>query len=43
MLKRLKRAINGLIEKLAEENEKSFGNGKLDCCQINQQNKCVKR
>jgi len=35
VLKRIKRAINGFLEKLAKENEKSFGKGHLYCCQLN--------
>lgn len=27
--------IEKFIKKLSEENEKSFGNGKLDCCELN--------
>lgn len=37
MLKRIKRAVNKFLEKLARENEKSFGKGTLDCCQLNRQ------
>lgn len=37
MLKRFKKAVNNFLEKLAEENEKSFGKGSLDCCQLNRQ------
>jgi len=35
VLKRFKKAIRGLLEKLAKENEKSFGKATLDCCQLN--------
>lgn len=38
MLKRLKKAINDFLEKLAKENEKAFGKGVPDCCQLNGQN-----
>ncbi|MDF2678091.1 MAG: hypothetical protein K0Q97_2428 [Bacillota bacterium] len=27
--------IENFIKKLGEENDKSFGNGKLDCCGLN--------
>ncbi len=37
MLKRIKKAINRFFDKLAKENEKSFGKGTLDCCQLNRQ------
>ncbi len=37
MLKRLKNAINRFFEKLANENERSFAKGPLDCCQLNRQ------
>jgi hypothetical protein len=37
MLKRLKKAINNFLERLAKENEKSFGKDSLDCCQLNRQ------
>lgn len=27
--------IKNWLDRLAEENEKSFGNGRLDCCDLN--------
>ena len=36
--KRLKKAINKFLEDIAKENQKSFGNGKMDCCQLNTKN-----
>ncbi len=33
--KRIKKAYNKFLLELAEENKKSFGEGKLDCCQLN--------
>lgn len=33
--KRFKKAISDLLENMAKENEKTFGSGRLDCCQIN--------
>jgi hypothetical protein len=35
LFKRIKAAWNRYLENLAEENKKSFGSGKLDCCQLN--------
>lgn len=35
MLQRIKAAIIAFMEKLAEENEKAFGKGPLDCCRPN--------
>ncbi|MFZ5987779.1 MAG: LDCC motif putative metal-binding protein [Bacillota bacterium] len=32
---RLKAAVQNYLEKMAKENEKAFGNGKLDCCSLN--------
>lgn len=37
--KRFKKAINDFLEKMAKENEKNLGNGKLDCCQLNTKDK----
>lgn len=37
MLKRLKEAINILLEKIAKENEKAYGRSVPDCCQLNRQ------
>jgi hypothetical protein len=31
--------IKNWLDRLAEENEKSFGNGKLDCCNLNKSTK----
>jgi hypothetical protein len=33
--KRIKAAFHRYLEDMAEENKKSFGSGKLDCCQLN--------
>jgi hypothetical protein len=30
--------LKNLIKKIEEENNKSFGNGKLDCCGLNKPN-----
>lgn len=38
MLRRLKKAMIDFLERLAKENEKSFGKGTIDCCQLNRQN-----
>lgn len=34
---RIKEKILHVLEKMAAENEKAFGNGKMDCCQLNQE------
>lgn len=40
MFKRIKKSINKFLEELAKENQKEFGNGKIDCCDLNKtQNK----
>ena len=33
--KRIKEKMGDLLEKMAEENAKSFGSAKLDCCKLN--------
>lgn len=33
--KRFKQRINKFINKLAQENQKMYGNGRLDCCDLN--------
>lgn len=33
--KRMKKSYQKFLLELAEENKKSFGEGKLDCCQLN--------
>ncbi len=35
ILKNLKSKINNWLERMAKENSKNFGTGKLDCCQMN--------
>jgi hypothetical protein len=37
--RKLKNSFNRFLENLAEENKKSFGNDKLDCCQLNRNQK----
>jgi hypothetical protein len=37
ILKRIKAAWARYLEEMAEENKKSFGTGKLDCCQLNKE------
>ncbi|KPU43145.1 hypothetical protein OXPF_33950 [Oxobacter pfennigii] len=39
LLGSIKKRYNEFIERLAKENEKSFGNGRLDCCQLNKNTK----
>lgn len=36
---KIKKSWNEFLEKMANENEKSFGGGKLDCCQLNKSQK----
>lgn len=43
MLKRLKKAINNLLEKIAKENEKAYGKSVPDCCQLNRQSSNSKK
>jgi len=35
LLKKVKKNMTARLEKLAEENRKTFGNRRLDCCSIN--------
>lgn len=35
LLTKMKKAINRWLENIAEENKQIFGEGKLDCCQLN--------
>lgn len=39
---KFKKKINRFLENLAEENKKTFGSGKLDCCQLNKDTKNTK-
>lgn len=34
----MKKFLKNFIKKIAEQNDKTFGNGKLDCCDINKSN-----
>lgn len=43
MFKRIKEAFNRFLEDLAKENQKSFGTGKMDCCNLNRSNNEEKR
>ncbi len=36
---RIKKAWQDFLEKMAKDNEKAFGNGRLDCCQLNSKQK----
>lgn len=38
MFKAIKQAINDFLNKLANENKKSFGNERLDCCKLDRPN-----
>lgn len=37
--KRIKNSVHRYLETMAEENKKSFGSGRLDCCQLNKNQK----
>lgn len=39
----LKSYFKNFFKKIAEENNKSFGNGKLDCCDLNKSNNGEKK
>lgn len=39
----MKKLFKNFIKKIAEENDKSFGNGKLDCCDLNKSNNTSKK
>jgi hypothetical protein len=39
MFKKLKKKIDNYLKRLAEINEESFGKQKLDCCDLNKNNK----
>jgi len=41
--KKVKRAINDFLVKLAQENQKSYGSGRLDCCNLNKNDNASKR
>lgn len=38
-MKKLKEMLKKLINKIGEENNKSFGNKRIDCCDLNKKNK----
>ncbi|WP_326906765.1 LDCC motif putative metal-binding protein [Sedimentibacter sp. MB31-C6] len=42
-MNKLKKIYNNFIKKLAEENNKSFGNEKLDCCGLNRNDDNTKK
>jgi hypothetical protein len=37
--KRIKKAFDRYLENLAEENKKTFGTGRMDCCNLNRDTK----
>lgn len=39
MFDKLKKAINNFLEKIAKQNEELYGKSKMDCCNLNKQNK----
>lgn len=41
--KKFTKKINKFLADLAEENKRSFGTGKLDCCQLNRDSTSKKR
>lgn len=41
MFENLKRKWNRYLEKMAAANEKSFGDGRLDCCSMNKKPQSV--
>lgn len=43
MFKRIKKSINKFLDELAKENQKTFGNGKIDCCNLNRTKNEAKR
>lgn len=43
MKKILKNYFKKFIQKIADENSKSFGSGKLDCCGLNKTNNATKK
>ncbi|BBF41695.1 hypothetical protein lbkm_0375 [Lachnospiraceae bacterium KM106-2] len=38
MFKRIKEVINKFLEDLAKENKELYGNGRMDCCNLNKTN-----
>lgn len=38
----MKKFLEKFIKKIADQNEKSFGSGKLDCCDLNKSNNTPK-
>jgi len=42
-LDRIKKMLKEYLEKMAKENEKAFGNSRLDCCQLNNGKKRVRK
>lgn len=43
MLNAIKNYFKKSIKKMADENSKTFGNGKMDCCDLNRANNAVKK
>ncbi len=35
LMRRIREALKDYLKNLAEENKKSFGSGRMDCCDIN--------
>ena len=38
ILKKIKEGYMRFLQNLAKENQKTFGDGKLDCCDLNKKN-----
>lgn len=38
-MNKLKEMLKKLIDKIGKENNKSFGNKRIDCCDLNKKNK----
>ncbi|MDF2595811.1 MAG: hypothetical protein K0R69_2152 [Clostridia bacterium] len=39
MFKKLKKAINKLLLKIAQQNEEVYGKARMDCCKLNKTDK----
>lgn len=39
----MKNFFKNFLKKIADENKKSFGNGKLDCCELNKSKNVAKK
>lgn len=39
MFTRIKKSVNSFLDKIAKQNEELYGKRKMDCCNLNNQNK----